>query len=232
MATNSSEAITSIAALDEPARLALYRHIATQVEGVTRDQAARAVGIARSLAAYHLDRLAELGLLEVDYQRPSGKRGPGAGRPAKLYRSATRPVQVAFPPRNYELASKLLLEAVEAAGTSPPPVALAQAARAFGVRLGADARKRSGTRPSQRRLLESLEMELRDSGFEPARDGKRMLLRNCPFDALAREHQSTVCGMNLALMEGAIDGLGIGGLVPSLDPAPGRCCVLLGTARP
>lgn len=112
MPTDSVDDVSTIAALDDPVRRALYRHIATQPDAVNRDQAARAANISRALAAYHLDRLAESGLLEVDYRRPPGRSGPGAGRPTKLYRRSTRSVQVSFPPRNYELVAKLLLTAL------------------------------------------------------------------------------------------------------------------------
>ena len=230
MRARSIDDIGAVAALDDPVRQALYRHIGTRPEGVNREEAARAVTISRTLAAYHLDRLAEIGLLEVEYRRPPGRSGPGAGRPAKIYRRSTIPVHVSLPPRNYELAATLLVEAIDPSGSSSsPPGALAAVARNVGIRVGADARARSGPRPSKRRLLRALDVELGATGFEPEHQGKTVTLRNCPFDALAHTHRAVVCGMNLALMEGVVDSLGVDGLAATLDPKPGRCCVVLRT---
>jgi len=231
MPAHSIDDISSVAALDDPVRQALYRHIATRPEGVNRDEAARAVKISRTLAAYHLDRLAEIGLLDVEYRRPPGRSGPGAGRPAKIYRRSTRPVQVSLPPRNFELAATLLVKAVDPSGMSSPSGAVTKVARDFGTRLGVDARARSGRRPSKRRLLQALDVELEANGFEPEHEGNTIMLRNCPFDALAQTHRNFVCGMNLALMEGVVDSLGVDSLTATLDPKPGRCCVVLRADR-
>jgi DNA-binding transcriptional ArsR family regulator len=73
-----------------------------------RDEAAAAVGVSRALAAYHLDKLAEAGLLDTRFQRRTGRAGPGAGRPAKFYLRSRSPVEVALPARNYQLIAELL----------------------------------------------------------------------------------------------------------------------------
>src|SRR5438105_6587674 len=129
--------LAAISALGEPTRRALYEHVVTAGEWVSRDDAADAVGIERATAAHHLDRLAADGLLEVDYRRLSGRQGPGAGRPAKLYRRARREFDVTLPPRDYELAARLLAEAVEHARTEGTDIseALDEVASAEGVRL-------------------------------------------------------------------------------------------------
>lgn len=227
MPGDSRDSLTSIAALEDPVRRTLYQHVARNADGVNRDQAAGFAGISRSLAAYHLDRLAEVGLLDVEYRRPPGRSGPGAGRPAKVYRRSSHPVQVSMPPRNYELLAGLLATTADPSGTSAPPHALTEAARQLGTGVGGDARERCGQRPSRRRLLGALENELDARGFEPEHDGKVVRLRNCPFEALARSHQNLVCGMNLALVEGMLAGLGAGGVSAVLDPEPGHCCVVV-----
>src|ERR1700745_3761288 len=78
--------ISVIAVLDDPVRRRLYDYVSSQGDGVSRSEAAQATGIGRTLAAFHLDRLATAGLVEVIFARPAGRSGPGAGRPAKLYR--------------------------------------------------------------------------------------------------------------------------------------------------
>jgi predicted ArsR family transcriptional regulator len=201
--------------LVDPVRRALYRFVAGAGALVSRDEAASAVDVSRSLAAYHLDRLADDGLLEVAYQRRTGRSGPGAGRPAKLYRRAPGEITVSVPPRDYELAARLLAAAVDRAGDEPVESALTSVARTTGRALG------TGVRGGGRSLLEVLD----EHGYEPVvGENGDVRLRNCPFHLLAEEHRSLVCGMNVALLGGLSGG---SGFRATLDPEPGWCCVRL-----
>ena len=220
--------LARLAVLQEPLRRALYLYVATQPGDVGRDEAAEAVGIGRSLAAFHLDKLAEAGLLDVGYRRLTGRSGPGAGRPAKLYRRSSEAHQVSLPPRDYELAAHLLAMAVEDAGEGSAREAVERVARRFGESVGHEARQRLGSRPSRRRQLVSTEGVLARYGFEPYREGGEVRLRNCPFHTLAHDHPTLACGMNLALIEGLLDGVGGTALAARPDPRPGECCVTLG----
>jgi predicted ArsR family transcriptional regulator len=222
--------ISAIAALNEPIRRALYTYVVERPAPVGRDEAAEAVGITRELAAFHLDKLLEEGLLEVEYRRLSGRSGPGAGRPAKLYHPSRRQVQVILPERRYELAAHLMAEALEDKD-SDPAAALDSAARRFGESLGAEARRHLGRRASFSRLLDTACAVLRDHGFEPIRTESEIRLRNCPFASVAKEHIALVCGMNLALAEGLVVGLGAEGIDVRLDPTPGACCVAFAGPR-
>lgn len=226
-------AITGIAALGEPIRRELYRFVAAQPEAVSRDQAAAGVGIARHTAKFHLDKLVEDGLLVAEFSRPPGRRGPGAGRPAKRYRRAAHEVAVSLPERHYELAGKLLAQAVTDAERDGASVgdALRHAAREAGHALGDRAREHAGRRPKRVALLDAATDVLVECGYEPRADATGMTLVNCPFHALAQEYTELVCGMNLELMQGMADGLGDDTFAPRLDPAPGRCCVRLDTAN-
>src|SRR5207249_2384477 len=132
--------IAAIASLDEPIRRGLYLYVLARRREVGRDEAARALRIARALAAFHLDKLAEHGLLETSYRRLTRRRGPGAGRPAKLYRPASRALVFTLPARRYELAGRVFVRAVAAAGSSATRRMLARAARAAGRRLAVGAR--------------------------------------------------------------------------------------------
>ncbi|MFI6106964.1 helix-turn-helix transcriptional regulator [Streptomyces sp. NPDC051310] len=208
--------VSAIAALDEPTRRRLYDHVVRQQGPVSRDEAAAALGLARQTAAFHLDRLAGEALLDVVYERRSGRSGPGAGRPAKLYRRSAKQVAVSLPDRRYELAGRLLAQAVEESDATGEPVrkVLHRKAEELGAQLG----EQNGTE-----LLDLLERY----GFEPRREGDAIVLANCPFHALAQEHTETVCGMNLHLLRGVLDGLDEAGLEACLAPVPGRCCVRL-----
>jgi predicted ArsR family transcriptional regulator len=222
--------IEGVAALRDGVRRALYMHVADADAAVSRDDAAEVLGIRRSLAAFHLDKLVEAGLLAVEFRRLSGRTGPGAGRPAKLYRSAVREVSVSLPPRNYELAARLFAQALEAPedGRSTRERAN-EVARRTGGAIGA--RARATARGSQARIGAAMEA-LAEVGFEPKRQAGSVILRNCPFHALAADHLSLVCGLNHSLMTGVVEELHAGALTARLDPAPGRCCVVLATGDP
>jgi predicted ArsR family transcriptional regulator len=221
----TADDLTALGSLAEPSRRALYEAVAQAPGPLSREQAADAVGVPLHSAKFHLDRLVEEGLLEVEYRRLSGRSGPGAGRPSKLYRRARRELAVSLPERRYDLAGAVLAEAVERAGRDGTGLeaAVAAAADAAGRRMAAEPPAPRSRRPL-RRLAEVLER----NGYEPRFDesGTELAMANCPFDRLAREHTDLVCGMNLALVEGAVDALGCRGAVTaSLAPSPDHCCV-------
>ncbi|MET9832668.1 helix-turn-helix domain-containing protein [Streptomyces sp. NPDC006385] len=208
--------LSALAALEEPTRRRLYEHVARRTDPVGRDEAAQALGLARQTAAFHLDRLAAEGLLDVVYERRSGRTGPGAGRPAKLYRRSDREVRVSLPERRYELAGRLLAQAVEESDATGEPVRTVLHRKAAGLGEWLGGRSAAG-------VVDLLERY----GFEPRREGDTVVLGNCPFHALAREHTETVCGMNLHLLRGALTTSGDTCFEARLAPAPGRCCVVL-----
>jgi predicted ArsR family transcriptional regulator len=111
--------VSRLAALAEPARRALYRFVASQSEPVSRDRASEGVGLPRHTAKFHLDRLVEEGLLVTEFRRLTGRTGPGAGRPTKLYRRAPQSVSVSVPERRYDLAGDLMARAIEESATLP-----------------------------------------------------------------------------------------------------------------
>jgi predicted ArsR family transcriptional regulator len=215
------ERVSAVGALEEPLRRDLLDLIARSDHPVGRDEAAQALGLARSTASFHLDRLAAEGLVEVEFGRLNGRTGPGSGRPAKLYRRSTQEVVVSVPERRYDLAGELLLRAVERAGQTgeSPQEALGVVAREAGRDLG--------------RSTGSLQAALDREGFEPERrDDGAIVLRNCPFHRLVEGHLETVCGLNLALLGGVLEGSEEQGYAVELAPAPGFCCVRATPRRP
>ena len=205
--------LQAVCSLDDRTRYALYQHVAQSREPVTRDAAAAVAGVDRAVAAYHLDRLVEQGLLVASFARPEGRSGPGAGRPAKRYERSTAEINVSLPPRAYELLAELLATAVQSDASGAVRAALLEAAVALG-----------------RSLVEQSEdpvAVLRRQGFEPYDDDGTVRLNNCPFHQLAQRHTDLVCGMNQQLITGLLDGIGADRYRAALDPAPGRCCVAL-----
>lgn len=207
--------LAPLCSLDDATRRRLYEYVTGAGEPVSRDEASAAVQIDRSLAAYHLDKLVDEGLLEASFARPPGRGGPGAGRPAKHYARAERELSVSLPPRDYRLAAELLARAAEADPTGTVRRELERAAADLGHELAADG---SDAGPA---LLDCLTRQ----GFEPYDDGEGVVrLRNCPFHRLVRDHTELVCGMNVALLSGLVAATEAD-VEARLDPAEGRCCV-------
>ncbi len=217
MTANQPDPIATVAALDEPTRRRLYDYVVRARGPVSRDEASTALDLNRPTAAFHLDRLADEGLLDVVHQRLSGRTGPGAGRPAKLYLRAAEQVEVSLPQRRYELAGELLASAVEEAESSGRSIREAVAARAH------DVGRRLGQAAPSGDPVPVLEAE----GFEPRTEEGTVRLGNCPFHNLARQHTELVCGMNLDLLEGLLEGLDCASYAARLVPGPDDCCVVL-----
>jgi predicted ArsR family transcriptional regulator len=205
--------LAAVAALVDPVRRAAYQTVIAGAGPVGRDEVAGALGVGRTLAAFHLDKLVDAGLLEVSYARRSGRAGPGAGRPAKLYQRTQTERVVSVPPRAYRIAAELLAEAVERAGAD---AALYEVAREHGRAMAAGGG--------------ALFAVLTSRGYEPEQAVHHIRLRNCPFHRLAEQFPPLVCGMNLALLEGLVGELGVA-CRATLDPAPGRCCVVLESSK-
>ena len=191
-----ADRVAAVSALDEPIRRALFDHVSRSDAPVSRDEAAAALGLARSTAAFHLDRLADEGLLAVEFKRLTGRTGPGAGRPSKLYHRAAGEVAVTVPERHYDFAGQLLLAAIEESTRTGEP---AGGGAAADRRARPDGRWAPAAGPSSS-ILE-------DHGFEPRPDGEGgLVLGNCPFHRLAQQHTEIVCHLNLELLRGAAEG--------------------------
>ncbi len=214
--------VAAVAALDEPTRRQLYEHVAAQPEAVSRNEAAAALQLPRTTAAFHLDRLAEEGLLDVIYARRTGRSGPGAGRPAKLYRRSRHQISLSLPGRRYDLAGRLLAAALDEAEQSgdPPRAVLDRRSYQLGVELGQTARA-ADPHSRQTAMLGILQAH----GFEPRPEGPAVVLGNCPFHALAQEYPETVCRMNRHLLDGLLHGLGETGWRARPRPPADDCCV-------
>jgi predicted ArsR family transcriptional regulator len=233
-AADFEERVAGVASLAEPQRRALYRYVVTRDGPVSKDEAAAAMGVARSVAAFHLDRLVADGLLTTEYRRLSGRQGPGAGRPAKLYRRAEGELSVSVPDRRYDLAAGLLAAAVDEATRTGTPVAraLARIATERGRELGERARAAAGKRPGRRALIDAALTVLDEQGYDPRPGSDEVVLANCPFHALVDEQRDLVCGMNHDLLGGMAEAMGDDLLEARLEPSDGTCCVRLHARAP
>ena len=209
--------LQALARLADPVRRRLYDFVVSRADPTSREAAAEATGISRSLAAYHLDKLAADGLLETAYARTGERSGPGAGRTSKLYRRSGAELAVSVPPRDYERAAQLLAAALDSDPSGAARAGLMAGARQVGH--GAAEAAEEGT------AEDPLVRMLRDAGYEPFEAEGEIRLRNCPFHHLAESHRDLICSMNHALIEGMLDGLPAAGRTARLDPRPGCCCV-------
>ncbi|MCF2532203.1 helix-turn-helix transcriptional regulator [Yinghuangia soli] len=253
------DALDALAVLADPVRRALFRYVAAAGHDVGRAEAADAVGVQRTLAAHHLDKLAEVGLVDVAFARPAGRSGPGAGRPAKYYRASAGEVAVSVPRREYDAAGLVLADALERLRADD---AVAASGRAEGRAAGRAFRAPEGVRESVAEQRERLAAALRARGYEPVVEsgvsgadesgadasgseasgagesaaggsgpgdggGGVVRLRNCPFHRLAEQFPPLVCGMNLALLEGLVEGVGASAWRPRIGSGADGCCVVL-----
>jgi predicted ArsR family transcriptional regulator len=221
-------AVEGFAALDHQVSESVYRFVSDRRAWTGRDETAEALELARSVAAFHLDKLVDAGLLEARFERTSGRTGPGAGRPAKLYRPSPVTMQLSIPERRYDLAGSLLAEAVARTAAEGGNVrdAVGESARERGREVGTQARA-TGKRRASRAVRRGVLVELLDEqGYAPVTNGDTVTLRNCPFHALADEQRELVCGMNREFVAGVIDGLGgDADFDACLAPEAGYCCV-------
>ena len=241
--------LAAVASLGDESRRRLFDFVASAADAVGRDDAAQAVGLARSTASFHLDRLVKDGLLAVEFRKLGGREGPGSGRPAKLYRAAVDEVAASVPDRHYDLAAELLVSAIEDAtsGGGSPREALLRAARARGQSAGETAARAAGREPAGATGAGPADSAgspdgacpfadfLAGQGYCPADDGGGgLVLLNCPFHRLAAGHADVVCAMNGAFLGGASMALGIEpGRIEALaiedlreqgGARPGQCC--------
>ncbi|HEY0904562.1 MAG TPA: helix-turn-helix domain-containing protein [Marmoricola sp.] len=222
--TDSAADMAGLAALADPLRRRLYRFVARSPEPVGREQAADAVGVPVHTAKFHLDRMVQDGLLDVEFRRLTGRTGPGAGRPAKLYLRSDREFAVSLPERRYDVLSEVLAAAAAASVEQRAPVdeVASVVAHDYGARM---VEGRTGDATGGVGALERVAEALDDVGYEPRIVEGVMVLENCPFDRAAREHTALVCGLNLDFVRGVVDGLGCAEVDATLEPSPGRCCV-------
>jgi len=204
----------AVTTLSDPSRRALYDYVRRQDHPVGREEAAGATAMSRGLAAFHLDKLVDAGLLSARYAAPAGQPR-GRGRAPKVYEASGDGLTVTIPERRYELIADILAEAV--ASREEPA---AETATRLAYRRGRDL---SVLLPPGQDVVGALA----GLGFEPRPGAEAVTLHNCPFHALAARHTTLVCGLNHAFVSGLVDGLGATDSAPVLAPRPGRCCVEL-----
>jgi predicted ArsR family transcriptional regulator len=220
----ANRAWQALATLGDPRRRDVYDLVAGADGPVTRDQVGETLGMTRSLAAFHLDKLADIGLLDVSFARsPDRPAGRGAGRPSKRYQLSDLDVGISIPPRRYDIVGRILARAMGTGGADGNPW---ETARQEGRRLAEGYLEGSSAAPGA--LAAQVEHVLADTGYAPLADGVHLRLRNCPFHSVADAMPELVCSVNHGFLTGILEGLGADG---SMTATPvdsrdrGGCCV-------
>lgn len=209
-----------IGVLADATRARIHRFVRRAGRAVLRDEVASGTGVSRALAAFHLDKLVEAGLLKTHLARPPGRSGPGAGRTARYYEPSTGELNVSVPHRDYQAVGRILADAVEADPTRPLAAARELAA--------ADGRALASQIPVPKRAtpMRKAEAFLEAAGFEPFRVSRdELAMRNCPYHALAKRSPAVVCTLASGLACGALEAMGAGDLEVEVRPDEQMCCI-------
>ncbi|HET9188562.1 MAG TPA: helix-turn-helix domain-containing protein [Acidothermaceae bacterium] len=226
-------AVDALAALSEPTRRRVFEQLRASGEPATRDEVAAALGLGRPIVTFHLDALAKAGVVDVDYARPPGRRGPGAGRPAKRYRVAAGEIAARVPARRYDLAGRILAagvrDATRSGGATDARAATFNAAEATGRQLGEE-HAETGADATSSESMQHVCAVLSELGYEPVSDGgaehpESLRLHNCPFHAVVEVEPELVCQLNVHLLHGLLEGMSVHDLEAQFAPTPGECCV-------
>jgi predicted ArsR family transcriptional regulator len=166
-ANASGSAWPVIGVLSEPRRREVYDFVGAKDAFVTRDEVSAGLSMTRSLAAFHLDKLADAGLLSTSFRRPADRAaGPGAGRPSKLYGVSDLEVSVSIPPCRYDIAGRIIARAIAGFNGRPLPAAASRRiAREDG--LGVAQQYTATGRTSKQKLLSTVKDALTFCGYEP-----------------------------------------------------------------
>ena len=224
------ERFLAVAALGDKVRWDLYRFVRRQSGPVTREDAAHALRISVKLAAFHLDKLVDRGLLRADYEVPDGARRR-VGRAPKRYAPSDTEVTLSLPERHYEFVAEILVDTLAQVDTSEGHTSVVERARGIawdrGKRLGGDANDAGHLgRRGPERTVAAAEDLLDQCGYEPVDDGAGgLLLRNCPFHSLVPRSPELVCSLNAAFIDGVLRGLGNDTVRADLQPDARVCCV-------
>ena len=211
-------------ALGDETRYAMYRELATATSPLSAQDLADRLGLHANTVRLHLDRLREVGLVDVEALH----RGT-VGRPQPRYFLAAGAPGLGFDPPAHVLLAGLLAALAERVGADPDDAA--DTGHAWGVEAGKRTRTRS--------CLRALEAELLRLGFEPALEpgdgtaegAARVEFLHCPFRELAEAYPELVCNLHRGLCEGVVDQVG-GGSVEEFatlyDPEPCHVTVAVG----
>jgi len=193
--------------LGDPTRRAIYIAVRESAEPLTTSTVAELFGIHPNVARHHLDRLADDGYLKVSHRRPSGKGGPGAGRPAKCYEATTKEVSVHFAPRRFEMLVDMLIRVLDEVAPENVGQVAESVGRAYGKELAAEIGVPD--EPGYDGAVQAVASAMTGLGFsvDPDVEGQRLLTSHCPFGAAATSHPEVICSLDRGIVAGLFGAL-------------------------
>jgi predicted ArsR family transcriptional regulator len=211
------------AVLADDTRYRIYRWVAERpATDVTVADVAAEFGLHPNVARMHLAKLEQAGFLTTGFRRAAA-----GGRPAKLYRLSDLVVTFGFPPRRYELLSRLALAALAAGGERGVVVGVCREA---GAAEGQRALAAYGRPPRDRAAAAALVASItEEQGLLPEvawRDGAlSVVVNNCSFRELSGADPELVCAMHRAYLEGILEVVtaGLGRLTVDSDDCRISC---------
>jgi predicted ArsR family transcriptional regulator len=210
-----------LAVLAEPQRARVYELLLASTTPPTVTEISQALTIGRTLTAFHLDRLQAAGLVEPADEAGAAPRR--RGRPAMRYRAVPEEFSATVPTRRYDVLAEILVSAAREQGQSESLLAAgSRVARRRGREM-AGQQKAEGTAASSQQIRQWLF----EFGYLPSGESS-ISTRNCPFSRLRTLDTQLVCSLNVALVEGYLEGLGVANdYAAVLRPDPPHCCVLV-----
>lgn len=196
-----------VAALGDPTRRSAFFHVRASTEPQSKDHVAAALGIDRRLAGFHLDKLVDQGFLRAEFRRRTGRTGPGAGRPAKLYSTAETEVHVDLPERRYDVLASLLLKVAADESGAPTSEVIERVGFEFGLQVGLAEAAAGARSPSEAAQTAAREVAgiLSRLGFAATTDGGGGITAcACPFEDLAFRDPERICGLDRAIWRGIL----------------------------
>jgi predicted ArsR family transcriptional regulator len=182
----------TISALQDPTRRRILLDFYVHQSEWTTAEVAEAVGVHRTVAHDHLERLVALGYLV------SGQRRGTSGKPAKLYRLAGRQIELSYPVRRFARLAAQLAQALREVPDGT--VAAREAGRGYGASL---ITKRTDSPAAALRQLAPL-------GAEYLLTDGEVLARNCIFREACEQAEDIVCEFHAGILEGAFQKAGLG----------------------
>ena len=215
------------AVLADETRYRIYRSIAERPQhDVTVADVAEEFGLHPNVARMHLSKLEQAGFLRTDLRHTSG-----GGRPAKLYRLSDLVVSFGFPPRRYELLSRLALDALAAGGSRQDALRVCVEAGAAEGRRALDGEPGPPTDRAEAAALVGRVAEaqglLPEVGWKTG--GLEVVVNNCTFRELSGADPDLVCAMHRAFLEGVLQVVTAG--LGRLHISPGDCRISCGGER-
>lgn len=190
--------LETLKALGDNTRYAIYLELARSPAPLSTAEIASTLGLHVNTVRPHLERMREVGLLDVTVE---ARRG--VGRPQHLYAIAPDSPSLGLEPPAFPMLAGLLVRVCEAAGAGMDEAV--EVGHEHGLSEG---QRRAGHVDCISALMEWQAQQ----GFDPERVddelGCVVAFGNCPYGDVARQHSELVCAIHAGLIEGLVEAVG------------------------